>query len=102
MRRAAYASILKTLNHNCKTMKRRHFLKSLFACLAIAPVLCRLRQEPEKSPYAGIEFATDPNPLRFGDVEEFARADTDRLRGQIARSLARKSPWVDLINKGDA
>lgn len=34
------------------------------------------------------------------DVQDFANADTNRIQGNIARALARKAPFVDILSGG--
>ena len=42
----------------------------------------------------------DDDPLNAADVQDFANKDLNRLRGNVTRALARKSPYLDILQGG--
>lgn len=42
----------------------------------------------------------DDDPLNPADVQDFANKDLNRLRGNITRALARKSPYLSILDGG--
>lgn len=42
----------------------------------------------------------DDAPLDPADVQDFAAHDVNRIQGNIARCLARKAPWLDILEGG--
>lgn len=82
-------------------MKRRNFLRSLFAAVVMAPALCRMAEQPPKAvnAYDGYTFAVDPNPLRFScdDITSMAMKESGRIRANICKSLARPSPYLKYL-----
>jgi hypothetical protein len=78
-------------------VKTHFILLAGIACLlsASAPSIPHDAQLYRAQPAFG-----DDDPLDPADVRDFTNRDTNRIVGNITRALARKAPWVDVLDGG--